>query len=66
MEDIFSVGEKWIRSVASSSLLTRTASGRPEVSYRSPSVSDPHQFLENQNHWSFTLLIVQGVAASRG
>lgn len=34
MEDIFSIGEKWIRSVASSSFRTRIASGRPEVPAR--------------------------------
>lgn len=33
MEDIFSLGEKWIKTVASSRVLTRSASGRPEVSY---------------------------------
>ncbi|KAG0616902.1 hypothetical protein M758_5G150000 [Ceratodon purpureus] len=34
MEDIYSLGEKWIRSVASVRALTRTASGRPEVPAR--------------------------------
>lgn len=34
MEDIFSLGEKWIKTVASSRVLTRSASGRPEVPAR--------------------------------
>lgn len=31
MEDIYSLGEKWFKSVASSRALTRSSSGRPEV-----------------------------------